>query len=253
MGEVDGAGRARGGVFGREVSRAARASEVTSDRVVAAVRAGLAPLADPDAAVAMQRYLKTDMPMLGVKRPDQKRVFRDAMKAHPPRDRAEWASAVEQLWAGPERELKHAAIAWAGGFRKRFLDPDAVPLLERMVREGAWWDLVDDIAAHLVGHVVLRHRDAMRPMLERWIADPDLWVRRTALLAQIRHGEDADGALLFDTCLRQANDTSFWIRKAIGWALREHAKTDPDAVRAFLAAHGSELSGLSRREASKHL
>jgi 3-methyladenine DNA glycosylase AlkD len=221
--------------------------------LVADLRATLAPHADPARATSMAAYLKTDMPMLGVSRPDQKRVFREVFARHPTKDPAEWESAVRLAWAGPERELKYAAIALLLAFRKRFLTMAAVPLLEQLAREGAWWDLVDEIAAHAVGEVVARHRDEMRPVLVRWIEDPDLWVRRTALLAQLRHRRDTDTELLFDFCSRQAADKSFWIRKAVGWALRAHAHTDPDAVRAYLAAHGEALSGLSRREASKHL
>ncbi|MEQ1501525.1 MAG: DNA alkylation repair protein [Myxococcota bacterium] len=234
---------------------------VDADALVADLRASLAPFADPTRAAASQRYLKTAMPMLGVPRPDQKRVFRAVFARHGMSgrgsagadDSAAWDAAVRRLWAEPEREAKYAAIALLQVQRGRFLTLDAVPLLEQLVREGAWWDLVDEIAAHAVGAVVARDRAAMRPVLERWIADPDPWVRRTALLAQLRHRADTDVALLLDLCLRQAPDRSFWIRKAIGWALRQHARTDPDAVRAFLAAHGAALSGLSRREAAKHL
>jgi 3-methyladenine DNA glycosylase AlkD len=209
--------------------------------------------ADPARARAQQAYMKSAIPFLGVARPDQRRVFRAFVRDHPPADRAAWAAGADALWAGAERELRYAAIGWVTGFRGRFLDLEAVPRLERMVREGAWWDLVDDLAANGVGPVVLGHREPMRPVLARWIEDPDVWLRRTAILAQLKHKAQTDAAQLFDLCARQAGERSFWIRKAIGWALREHAKTDPDAVRTFLAAQGDRLSGLSRREAGKHL
>jgi 3-methyladenine DNA glycosylase AlkD len=80
-----------------------------------------------------------------------------------------------------------------------------------------------------------------------------MWLRRTAILAQLKHKDATDAGELFDYCLRRSGETEFFIRKAIGWALREYAKTDPDAVRGFLSAHGDELSGLSYREAAKHL
>lgn len=224
-----------------------------ADDLRAAVSAGLSAHADPARAAAMQRYLKTDMPMFGVGRPDQQRLLTAILRQGAPADAAQWAEAVRRLWAGPERELKYAAIAVTRGWRGRFLDLGALPLLEQLVREGAWWDLVDELAVHPIGEIALRSPAEVRPVLLRWIGDPDLWVRRAALLAQNRHRERADEALLFDLCLRQADDRSFWIRKAIGWALREHARTRADAVRAFLSAHGGALSGLTRREASKHL
>lgn len=218
------------------------------------VRAGLARAGDPERARQMQRYMKTDMPFFGVQKPQQRPVFKEAMARFPPADQADWEGAVRALWQGPERELKYAAITYARGYKRhRFLDLNSVPLLEHLVRTGAWWDLVDDVAANCVGPVVLSHREAMRPVLERWIEDDDLWIQRTAILAQLKHRDAIDADQLFDFCRRRASDPSFWIRKAIGWALRQHAKTDPDAVRHFLAEHGDALSGLSRREASKHL
>ncbi|MEZ4323142.1 MAG: DNA alkylation repair protein [Myxococcota bacterium] len=221
---------------------------------VAFVRERLEALADPARAAQMQAYLKTTQPMLGVSRPAQKPVWRDLKRAFVPADRAEWEATVRALWAEPEREMQYAAIDYAEGFRRReFLDPTVVPLLEQMVVEGAWWDLVDEIASHLVGAVVASHREVMRPVLEGWITHEHLWLRRTAVLAQLRHKGDTDTAMLFDFCLRCAPETSFWMRKAIGWALRQHAHHDPEAVRRFLEAHGDALSGLSRREASKHL
>ena len=201
----------------------------------------------------MRKYLKTDDPMFGVSRPDLKEILRDALRAHVPATRAEWEEAVRLAWAGPERELKYAAIAILRGYRGRWLDPESIPLLEQLVREGAWWDLVDELATHPVGDVLAAHPAEVVPVLKRWIASDDPWLRRTALLAQVRRKADTDVPMLLDFCRSQASDTSFWIRKAVGWALREHAHTDPATVRAFLDEMGDRLSPLSRTEASKHL
>ena len=224
-----------------------------AETLYAFVRAGLHAHADAVRAGEMQRYMKTDQPFFGVQKPQQRPVFKAAIRDHPPHDAAAWEAGVRALWDGPERELQYAAIAYAKGFpRRRFLTPEALPLLEHLVRTGAWWDLVDDIAANCVGPVVANHRPAMRPVLERWIEDDDLWIRRTAILAQLKHRDDTDVAMLFDFCARQAADKSFWIRKAIGWALRQHARVDPDAVRDLPGrATGTSLSGLSRREAEQ--
>lgn len=218
------------------------------------VSSRLRALGDAERAVAQQRYLKTDQPIFGVTRPAFKIAMREIAKERPPADRGAWERDVVELWAGPERDLRWAAVFWARAFRRRrFVDLATAPLWERMVREGAWWDLVDEIAVKVVGQLANDERQAMRQVLLRWIEDPDLWVRRTAILAQHDHREATDVELLLDFCRRQASDKSFWIRKAIGWALRQHAKTDPDIVRAFLAEQGDRLSGLSRREASRHL
>lgn len=221
--------------------------------LVSAFRNEFAVHRDPKRAAETRTYLKTDMPMFGIPRPAHKDIARTLLKQHVPASREEWEAAVLGAWKGPERELKYAAIAILRGYRGRWLTMEAVPLLERLVREGAWWDLVDEIATHPVGDVLSAHRAEMRPVLERWIADDHLWLRRTAILAQVRHKEKTDVPMLLDFCRRQAGDPTFWIRKAIGWALREHAHTDPAVVRAFLVEMGDRLSPLSRTEAGKHL
>lgn len=221
--------------------------------VVSFVRERLAAIADPDRAAKMQRYLRTSMPMFGVPAPAQKKILREAIAAFVPEDRDAWARNVAALWDEDEREMKYAAITYARGFARRFLDPEAVPLIERMVRDGAWWDLVDDIAANLLGLVVLHHREAMRPVLEDWITDESLWIRRGAVMCQVKHKEKTDVAMLLDFCRRCAHEKTYWMRKAIGCALRHLARTDPDVVRAFLDEMGDKLSGLTRREAAKHL
>jgi 3-methyladenine DNA glycosylase AlkD len=222
--------------------------------LVADLRARLEPLADAEKSAAMRRYLKTGQPMFGVPHPEQKRVVKAFLADHPPADRDAWEAGARALWAGPERELRYATLTWLMAWkRKKFLDPRALPMLEGFVRDGAWWDLVDALAADPIGAIVASHREEVRPTLLRWIEDPDLWVRRTAILCQLKHRERTDVPMLLDFCRRQAGDRTFWIRKAIGWALRHHARTDPEVVRAFLAEMGDGLSGLSRREAGKHL
>ncbi len=208
--------------------------------------------ADPERAAAMQAYMKTDMAFFGVTSGDRKLIARHLRRELPPSSDPEYRSQIEELWQQPWRETRYLAIGVARDHR-RFITLGNLDLYERMIRQGAWWDLVDEIAAHLVGRLVLEQREQMRPVLDSWIEDSDLWIRRTAILAQLRHKERTDAEQLFDFCLRRAEETDFFIRKAIGWALRQYARTDPDAVRAFLAEHGGELSGLSRREAGKHL
>ncbi len=218
--------------------------EFVADRLVEA--------ADPNKAGPMAAYLKTDMPFYGVQKAGRVPVLRDAVKQFPPTDRSDYRGAVLALWNQPHREEKYLAIGYARSF-PQFVTLSSVPLYRRMIVEGAWWDLVDETAIHLVGDVLRRQRDRMTPKVETWIDDRDMWLRRTSILAQIGHKDATDARLLFDACERRMHETEFFIRKAIGWALRDYAKTNPDAVTAFVVEHRDELSGLSYREATKHL
>lgn len=220
--------------------------------LVAFVRRELAARADPERAPAMQAYMKTTMPFLGVAAADQHAVSREAARRFPVDDQQAYEAAVLAVWRMPHREEKRVAVALAR-HHKRFVTPASLGLYERLVREGAWWDFVDEIAQHLVGNVVLGWPDAAWPLMDRWIEDPDMWIRRTAILCQNRFKERTDEARLFDYCLRRAGEREFFVRKAIGWALRQYAYTAPDAVARFVEAHRDALSGLTVREARKHL
>ncbi len=221
-------------------------------RLVAFVRREFAAAAVPSDAVPMAAYMKTDQPFFGVKKPARVPVYRAMKRDFAPPDREAYEAAVVALWREPEREMRYAAIEFATQHRG-FVVPASMRLYEALIRDGAWWDLVDPIASHLVGGVWARWREETGPRMDRWIDDDDLWIRRTAIIGQLRHKADTDADRLFAYCLRRAHEREFFIRKAIGWALRQYAKTDPEVVTAFLVAHRDRLSGLSFREASKHL
>ncbi|NPD06443.1 DNA alkylation repair protein [Nocardioides sp. zg-1308] len=227
---------------------------------VGAVRAALAEVGDPERAAQQQAYMKSDLPYVGLGSPELKKLLRPLLQEHRFVDRGSWEAAVLELWEdAARREEWYAAIALLRHRAYRgWLDPDLLPLLEELVRTGAWWDVVDEIAGHVVGHVLLEHRPDATPVMDAWSVDAgSLWVRRTAMLAQLRHREDTDTALLARVLVANLDDTAygreFFVRKALGWALRQHARTDPDWVRAFVRTHDDRLSGLSRREALKHL
>jgi 3-methyladenine DNA glycosylase AlkD len=223
-----------------------------SDLMVSFVRAELAKLADPARAVPMAAYMKTGMPFYGVPKPGRVPIAREVKAKFPPVDAEDYRRKVLALWGLPHREEKYLAIGYAWTFREHVVFSQ-VDLFERMIVEGAWWDFVDELASPIVGKIALEDRVLMRPVLEKWVDGSDMWLRRTAILCQNRHKSQTDQAMLFDFCLRRSDEKEFFIRKAIGWALREYARSRPDEVRGFLAEHGHRLSGLSRREAAKHL
>ena len=223
-----------------------------TDGLAALVADRLADVADPEKAGPMAAYLKTDMPFFGVQKAGRVPILRAVKDQFPPSDRDDYRAAVLALWSQPHREEKYLAIGYAQSF-PRFVTLSSVQLYRRMIVEGAWWDLVDGIATNLIGDVLLSQREGMTRKVETWIDDRDMWLRRTAIIAQIGHKEATDASLLFGACERRMHETEFFIRKAIGWALRDYARTDPGAVTAFVAEHRESLSGLSYREATKHL
>ncbi len=227
-----------------------------ADRVlVAEVRRVLAAAGDPQVAVQQQAYMKSEMPYFGLPSPRLKAELRPLLRAWQPDDRAQWAATVRTLWdEATHREEWYAAIAVARHRRARpWLDVASLDLWRHLVTTGAWWDVVDEVATHLVGDVLAAHRADATPVVRGWAVDEDLWLRRTAVICQLHHQAETDLDLLRLAVEANVDDTSFWLRKAIGWALRQHARTDPDWVRAEVDRLGSRLSGLSRREALKHL
>ena len=225
------------------------------DAIVTAVRDALASGGDPEKAAQQQRYMKSELPYRGYAAPELKALLRPLLASYEPTDRATWEATVRALWdEATHREERYAAIAVARHRGARaWLAPESVPLFRHLVVTGAWWDLVDETAQHLVRPALVAHREAMTAVLWDWATDDDLWVRRTAVICQVGLRADTDLDLLVHAIDANVDDPTFWLRKAIGWALRDYARTDPGWVRAEVLRHGDRLSGLSRREALKHL
>jgi 3-methyladenine DNA glycosylase AlkD len=222
-----------------------------------AVRAELARHRDPERAAGQQAYMRSAMPHHGLTAPQLRAVLRPLLAdaALRPADRATWDGTVRELWDdATHREERYAATALTGHRSARsWQDPPALPLYHHLIVTGAWWDHVDELAANRVGPILLAHRDTVTPVVRAWATDDDQWLRRTAILSQLTFKEQTDLDLLEHAIAMNLDDRSFWLRKAIGWALRQHARTDPGWVRAAVERWGERLSPLSRREATKHL
>jgi 3-methyladenine DNA glycosylase AlkD len=224
--------------------------------LVGAVRAALEHHRDPDRAAGQQRYMKSTMPYLGLTSPQLRRVLAPLLADPGLRmaSREQWEETIDALWqSATHREQWYAAIALARHRTYRtWVDSDAMPLWQSLIRRGAWWDVVDDIATHLVRDTVVAAPDVEGLRMREWAADESLWVRRAAILSQVGVRDGFDAELLTDVIEPNIDHPDFFSRKAIGWALRDRARHDPDWVRAFVRSHPS-LSGLSQREALKHL
>jgi len=221
--------------------------------LVQAVRAGLGEIADPTKAPQMQAYMKSALPFRGVTAVPGRALYRRLIDAHPLGSARSWQDTVRELFdhAG-FREERYAALAIVRHRRyAQYRRADALPLLAHVTCTGAWWDLVDE-TAHAVGDVLRADRAAAEPTIRAWSTDESLWLRRAAIICQLGHRGDTDIALLSDAIVVNLDDPDFFVRKAIGWALRDYSKTDAVFVRDFVAAQ-TRLSGLSRREALKWL
>lgn len=221
----------------------------SSSPLAAAVRAVLRDAADPTLAPGQQAYMKSAMPFLGVRVPEVRRLTRETARGLTDAD--ELRDAALELWRGAEyREERYAAQALMAlrPLRGRL---DMLDVHEEMVRTGAWWDHVDEVA-HRLADLLDAHPAELAVELRVWADDADFWIRRVAIISQLQRKGATDRALLADTIEPNIADPEFFIRKAIGWALRDLARTDPEWVRGFVDAHPA-LSPLSRREALKHL
>lgn len=242
------------------VSRATTEPVDPAQELAAAARSALADLGRPGNAEPMRRYMKSALPYRGVAMPVMRSTIRRLIREHPLSGRADWIRAITTLYDDASfREERYAALVILRHARYRtYLDADLLPLLEHLIRTGAWWDLVDEVS-HCVGAALLSdNADPPRalPVIRGWICHPDMWLRRAAIICQLGHRDRTDRALLADAIAANlppaAGAGEFFIRKAIGWALREYGKTDPAYVVAFVAAHPS-IAPLSRREALRRI
>ncbi|WP_343223684.1 DNA alkylation repair protein [Paenibacillus oenotherae] len=205
---------------------------------------------DEDKAVAMAAYMRDQFPFLGIKSPERVEATRQFLKEKGTPELEELDAIVRALWKLPEREYQYTALLLMEKRLKK-LDASWIGLLEMMITTASWWDTVDIIAGKLVGGLFGRYPELIPEYGDKWIASDNLWLRRSALLFQLGYKGKTDKDLLFGYIRQCADEEEFFIRKAIGWALREYAKTDEHAVRAFVKE--TPLSALSVREALKRI
>lgn len=197
---------------------------------------------------AMENYMLGQFRFLGIKSPERKHLLRQFIQSYgyPGTDHLE--VFVKQLWQTPGRELQYAAMEIAS--RKTFMkEPERIRLIEWMITHESWWDTVDFIASNIAGVWFKLHPEEILPVTGRWMTSGNIWLQRTCLLFQLKYRHETDFGLLSRFIEQLAAEKEFFIRKAIGWALREYSKTNPEAVLKFVETQ--VLSPLSRREALK--
>lgn len=211
------------------------------------IRAAFEPHHNPERAATMAAYMRGLFPFLGIAAPERRALQKAAFRGLGKPSEAELTDAAREFWALPEREYQYAAVDLLAAHAAR-LTPDFIPVAREFITSKSWWDTVDGLASDVVGEIVLRHREAQLTM-DLWADDGNLWVARAAIIHQLRFKSATDAPRLFAYCEQRAADKDFFIRKAIGWALREYSKTNAASVRSFVTAHEGQLSGLSKREA----
>lgn len=221
--------------------------------VVAEVDAALRAAGSPERAEKERAYLKSDLRHYGVTMPAIRTITRAAVGRHPDLDHDQLLGVVEGLWAVPVHERRVAAAELLEAAQAQLVPAD-LPLLERLLREARTWALVDPLAASVAGPLIDRHPE-LGAELDRWAADDDMWVQRAALLVHLLPLRRGEGD--FDRFARLADglldDRRFFIRKAIGWVLRDTGRRRPDLVAAWLLPRAARASGVTIREAVKPL
>lgn len=232
-------------------------------KLLTAIRAALKAAGDPERAKAMRAYMKSEMPYAGVGMPEARRIFRDLFATYPDgepsrkpfEDEEAFFSDVRAIWDGAKvREERYAAIELFTCARaKKVRTVRALPLLEHIVVTGAWWDLVDSAAPKTLEPLLDTDPKGVAPVIRKWAHSDDIWLRRSAILSQLHKKTKTDTKLLEDVLAPSLGSKEFFLAKAIGWALRQYARTDEAFVRAYLEKHRTEMAKLSVREAEKHL
>lgn len=205
--------------------------------------------ANPETALPMEAYMRGHFIFLGIKMPERTQLLRDFWKENDKPKGDVLLRTAEQLWQLNEREFHYVAMGLMEKYGKEAPEPH-IDRLERWITTHSWWDSVDFIAANLIGYHLSKYPELIAAYTERWIVSEHLWLRRAALLYQLKYKHATDQERLFHYIELTKEENEFFIRKAIGWALREYAKTDAASVHRFVME--TPLSPLSKKEALKH-
>ena len=222
--------------------------------LVSEIRRALKEMGDPLKAEGMRAYMKSEMPYRGVQKPARRKMLNALFRSHPIEDKVIWRGTALELWRNAaHREERYSALALVGANRyAAFRTFDTMPMLGEMVVTGAWWDYVDEIATHRLRELLERYPKGLSRRMRSWSTDSNMWKRRCSIICQVNRKGATDVGLLFDCIEPNLPDAEFFIRKAIGWALRDLAWTDLDTVEDYVERNHHRLSPLSRREALKN-
>lgn len=204
---------------------------------------------DVEFATWSRNYLRNQFEFLGIRTPLRHKLTKQFFKDNGLPEKEELESVVFMLWDLPEREYQKAALDILDKAKKQ-LTPQDMPWLTSLIVKKSWWDTVDVLSPHIMGYMFSEHPELKDTYADEWIKNENIWLQRSAILFQLFYKENTEEERLFSYILKRANSEEFFVQKAIGWALRQYAKTNPDRVETFVANH--TLKPLSKREALKH-
>lgn len=206
--------------------------------------------ADPAQAAPMKKYMRDQFEYLGIKTPERRELSKQFREKYGLPPVAELDAILRDLWSLPQREYQYTAIGLLERLAEQ-IPPDFIQTIEYLIVTKSWWDTVDSLAGEIVGIHFRRFPKVREKTLAKWRKSDNFWLRRTCILFQLNYKEEMDFPLLCEIIRENLGSDEFFINKAIGWALRQYARTDPKAVKKFVKA--TPLEPLSRREAMKHL
>lgn len=195
-------------------------------------------------------YMKNQFVFLGIKAPLRNTLFKQFMLENTPPQYDDLVDMVWELWLEPEREFQYFAIEILVKYKKSWSE-DIIELFEKLIVTKSWWDSVDYISSALVSVYLKRFPHQIVPVTERWMNSENMWLQRVCLIFQLSYRKETDTELMFAYMHRLTYSKEFFIQKAIGWALRQYARTDAEAVKDFV--ENTKLAPLSKREALKHI
>ena len=205
---------------------------------------------DLDYANWSTNYMRNQFEFLGIRTPIRRKLTKQFFKDFGIPTKEKLSDVIFILWEHPKREYQKAALDILESVKKT-LTPDDMPWLSSLIVKKSWWDTVDELSPHIMGHMFKAYPELIDQYADQWIKDDNFWLQRAAILYQLKYKNGTDEDRLFRYILYRADSNEFFVQKAIGWVLREYAKTNPSIVKAFVASN--ELKPLSKREALKNL
>ncbi|MGX9134795.1 DNA alkylation repair protein [Rummeliibacillus sp. JY-2-4R] len=205
--------------------------------------------ADEKYAQWSKNYLRNQFDFLGIRTPIRRKLTKQVLKEYGLPQKEELKDVIYMLWGLPEREYQKAALDILEKAKKDLTSND-VSWLSNLIVKKSWWDTVDVLSPHIMGYLFSNNDNFILSFADEWIDDENIWLQRSAILYQLYYKVKTDEERLFRYILKRANSDEFFVQKAIGWILREYAKTRPENVISFVSHH--HLKPLSKREALKH-